>query len=193
MDTSTCPTHDWPSHNNLPNGLAFSCVTIENPYMKKAFQHAMKHQALQAQSQMRAVTSVLVTADGAQVYGVAGELCDTVTDKSKDDITYHAEAGTCDRMQSDGNVDYDKCPGCKHSRHSERSAIFKALRDGVALNASKIYLYGQWWVCEPCARACADAGVQTIFLLDGARSLFDRSIDGQAERLRVFQDTWLAQ
>jgi deoxycytidylate deaminase len=160
--------------------------------MWHAFAHAMKHQALQVASGMRAVTSTLVAEDGTITMGVAGELCDTVTDTSKDDITYHAETGRCDRMQSDGNVDYNKCPGCKHDRHSEQSAIFKAVRDGIELANSEIYLYGQWWVCEPCSGKAVAAGVTKIYLLPDTKSLFDRATLGQAERLKAFQEEWAA-
>lgn len=183
-------TLGWPAHVAVPEGLAIKFVSMNHPMMRRAFEHAMRHQVLQAASGMRAVTSTLVCADEQIVMGVAGELCDTVTDTSKDDITYHAETGKCDRMQSDGNVDYDKCPGCKHSRHSERSAIFKALRDNVKVTNGEIFLYGQWWVCEPCANACVQAGVTTIHLLPDARELFDRSQPSQAERLAAFQEQW---
>lgn len=183
-------TLGWPAHVAVPEMLTVGHVDMAHPMMRRAFEHAMKHQELQSASGMRAVTSTLVAHDGTIVMGVAGELCDTVPDTSKDDITYHAETGKCDRMQSDGNVDYDKCPGCRHDRHSERSAVHKALRDGMDLKDAEIYLYGQWWVCEPCAQRAVTAGVRTIYLLPNARELFDRSQPGQAERLAAFQSEW---
>ncbi len=190
MSTPPRNSLGWPAHVAVPEGLSIRTADMSHPMMQKAFAHAMKHQKLQSASGMRAVTSALVAQDGTVVMGVAGELCDTVTDSSKDDITYHAETGRCDRMQSDGNVDYDKCPGCRHNRHSEQCAVLKALRDGVDLIDSEIYLYGQWWVCEPCSGKSVDAGVKTIYLLPNARELFDRTQDGQVERLAAFQKEW---
>lgn len=183
-------TLGWPAHVRVPDRLRIKAAEMTHPMMQRAFIHAMKHQALQAASGMRAVTSTLVAKNGTITLGVAGELCDTVTDASMDDITYHAQTGTCDRMQSDGNVDYNKCPGCKHDRHSEQCAILKAVRDGVDLADSEIYLYGQWWVCEPCSGKAVEAGVKTIYLLPNAKELFDRGTPGQTERLRLFQDEW---
>ena len=190
MDTPPRNTLGWPAHVAVPENLAIKTAPMTHPMMERAFLHAMKHQVLQAASGMRAVTSTLVAQDGTITMGVAGELCDTVNDKSMDDITYHAQTGKCDRVQSDGNVDYNKCPGCRHDRHSEQCAIHKALRDGVHLAGSEIYLYGQWWVCEPCSGKAVSVGVQTIYLLPNAKELFDRGAPGQAERLKAFQDEW---
>ncbi len=190
MSTPPRNSLGWPAHVAVPEGLSIRTTDMSHPMMQKAFAHAMKHQELQSASGMRAVTSTLAAKNGTIVMGVAGELCDTVTDTSKDDITYHAETGRCDRMQSDGNVDYDKCPGCRHDHHSEQCAVFKALRDGVDLTDSEIYLYGQWWVCEPCSGKSVGAGVRTIYLLTNSRELFDRTQDGQAERLAAFQNEW---
>jgi deoxycytidylate deaminase len=177
----------WPTHVAVPEGLTIAVVDMNHPHMHRAFLHAMQHQQLQEKSGMRAVTSTLVARDGTVIMGVAGELCDTVHDNSKDDVTFHAETGRCDRMQSDGNVDYNKCPGCQHDRHSEQSAILKARRDGIDLTGSEIFLYGQWWVCEPCSAKAVAAGVTKIYLLPNARELFDRTQAGQTERLTEFQ------
>ncbi|MFM2414470.1 MAG: hypothetical protein RI911_163 [Candidatus Parcubacteria bacterium] len=182
----------WPDHVAIPPELTIKTADMSHPMMRRSFLHAIKHGKLQEKSGMRAVTSTIVAKDGAIVMGVAGELCDTVPDKSKDDITYHAETGACDRVQSNGNVDYNKCPGCRHDRHSEPSAIHKAKRDGIDLAGAELYLYGQWWVCEPCSSKCVAAGIQTIYLLPNAKELFDRSTPGQAERLKSFQEEWSA-
>ena len=191
MDTPPRNTLGWPSHVAVPESLTIKTAEMTHPMMRRAFLHAMKHQELQAASGMRAVTSTLVAQDGTITMGVAGELCDTVSDSSMDDITYHAQTGKCDRVQSDGNVDYNKCPGCRHDRHSEQCAIHKAVRDGVHLAGSEIYLYGQWWVCEPCSGKAVSVGVQTIYLLPNAKELFDRGTLGQAERLKAFQQEWM--
>ena len=186
----------FPDHVSMPEGLDIRRVDLSNMNMRKAFEHAMKHQKMQEKSGMRAVTSSLVTKNGSTIMGVAGELTNIIDgfdDKLADDNTWHAEHGRCDRMQSNGNVDYDKCPGCRHDRHSERSAIRKAQRDEIDLTDSEIYLYGQWWVCEPCAQAAYDAGVRTIYLLTNARELFDRAQDGQADRLKAFQEKYSTQ
>jgi deoxycytidylate deaminase len=174
----------------VPTNIELGEATIEHPDMRMAFEHAMKHQRAQAASGMRAVTSVLVARSGERILGVAGELTNHVDgheDELVDDLTWHAKYGRCDRVQLDGNVDYDKCPGCRHDRHSERSVVRKALRDGVDLTDAEIYLYGQWWICESCANAAHAAGVRKIYLLPKAYELFDRSREGQAERLAAFQ------
>lgn len=195
MSDPTLPRNPYgfPPHVAIPEGLAIAQVGIEHPHMKMALDHAMKHQNAQAASGMRGVASTLVLADGTVIMGIAGELTNEISghdDPLIDDMTWHARHGRCDRMQLDGNVDYDKCPGCRHDRHSERSAVRKGLRDGKDLTGSEIFLYGQWWVCEPCAHAAFDAGVRTIWLLPDARDLFDRAREGQAERLAAFQATW---
>lgn len=174
----------------VPTNIVLAEATIEQPDMRMAFEHAMKHEHRQAASGMRAVTSVLVTRDGTRLLGVAGELTNHIPDHDDelvDDLTWHAKYGRCDRTQVDGNVDYDRCPGCRHDRHSERSVVRKALRDGVDLTGSEIYLYGQWWICESCADAAHEAGVRKIYLLPKAYELFDRSRAGQAGRLAAFK------
>lgn len=175
----------------VPSNIQLGEAPIEHPDMRLAFEHAMKHQRAQAASGMRGVASVLVTRDGQRLFGIAGELTNHIDghdDELVDDITWHAKYGRCDRMQLDGNVDYDKCPGCRHDRHSEHSVVRKALRDGIDLTGAEIYLYGQWWVCEPCANAAHDAGVRKIYMLPKAYELFDRTRPGQAERLTTFLD-----
>ncbi len=177
-----------------PTNVVLAVADMTHPDMRAAFDHAMRHQAAQAASGMRAVTSTLVLKDGTRVMGVAGELTNDIeghADPLTDDLTWHTLHGRCDRVQLDGNIDYDRCPGCRHDRHSEQSAVRKAVRDGLDLTDAEIYLYGQWWVCEPCANAAYEAGVRTIYLLPRAHELFDRARPGQAERLAAFQEEHL--
>lgn len=177
----------WPEHVTVPDGLEIRFTDMENPFMQKAFLHMVKHAELQKALGIRPVTSVIRTKDGALIYGVVGELED------ENDVTWHEKEGRCARYQAGSataNSDYDSCPGCRHDRHSERAAVRKALRDGVDLTDSELYMYGQWWACEPCMNAVRDAGIPVLYVLKDSRPLFDRAVEGQKENRKAFEDSW---
>lgn len=47
-----------------------------------------------------------------------------------------------------------------YTEHAERNAIYNAVRSGVALKGSKIYL--PWFPCTDCARAIINSGIKTM-------------------------------
>jgi tRNA(Arg) A34 adenosine deaminase TadA len=187
MNTQPNNTLGWPEHVTVPAGLEIKFVDMENPFMQKAFLHMVAHAEKQKTLGIRPVTSVIKANDGALIYGVVGELED------EDDVTWHEKEGRCARYQAGSataNSDYDSCPGCRHDRHSERAATRKALRDKADIVGAELYMYGQWWACEPCMTAVRDAGIATLYVLADSRPLFDRAVEGQKENRKNFEEKW---
>ena len=79
---------------------------------------------------------------------------------------------------------YWLCPGCASCRHhAESRAIKDALRNlkgkpnianGVSSTAgADLYLYGHWWCCKPCWDNIIVAGINRVFLVEGALEMFE--------------------
>ena len=182
-------TKDWPNAQEIPEELSVEFTTMSEPLMQQAFLLAQKQNEKQKESGIRAVVSVMKLKDGTIVTGMAGELEDT------DGVTWHEKEGRCARYDGGSgtaNADYDSCPGCRHTAHSERSALRKAIRDygEGAVKDAEIYLYGHWWACTPCMEAIAKAGVSRIYLLKNARDIFDRSLPNHEEARTAFEQEW---
>ncbi len=65
------------------------------------------------------------------------------------------------------------CPGCAgFSQHAEARAIKDALRRHGTIAGADLYLYGHWWACKPCWDKMIKAGIQNVYLVEGASELF---------------------
>lgn len=69
---------------------------------------------------------------------------------------------------------YEFCPGCNPVNHSEPKALRGLLNGGAG--GAELYLYGHWWCCKPCWDVILDAGVERVFLAEGAADMFQSGI-----------------
>lgn len=100
-----------------------------------------------------------------------------VLTKAADGSDYHQLHG-CERVKLGipSGQDYHLCPGCDYSNHAEPKAIRKAEEKNIDLSGSDVYLFGEWWCCEPCSNAMIEAGVKNIYLLEDSEIYFNRSL-----------------
>jgi deoxycytidylate deaminase len=70
---------------------------------------------------------------------------------------------------------YWLCPGCSSSRHhGETRAVKDALKNKGSIQGADLYLYGHWWCCRPCWDEMIKAGIDKVYLVEGATELFKR-------------------
>ncbi len=70
---------------------------------------------------------------------------------------------------------YWSCPGCSPKFHAEQTALRDVLRRGANPKGAELYLWGHWWCCESCWEKMIDAGIEKVFLVEGADVLFGKS------------------
>jgi deoxycytidylate deaminase len=67
---------------------------------------------------------------------------------------------SCPREPGEG---YDKCKSiCQQGAHAEMDALETARDAGLNLHGATATLFGHYWICEPCGRALAAAGVARV-------------------------------
>lgn len=67
---------------------------------------------------------------------------------------------------------YDLCTLHDAPGHSEPMLIEEARRLGVDTVGADAYMYGHWWVCEPCWTTLLEAGVRDLYVTDDAHERF---------------------
>ncbi len=150
----------------LPKGKEIKYVSIENKFMSKARDYAMKHA-----TDIQHMTGSLIVRDNR----IIGYGANQVPIKNKIFNEYH-RSGLCVRkfFKVKTGEKYWLCPGCaKFSDHSEQRAIKDAKKKGHDTNGADLYLYGHWWCCKPCWDKIIDAGIRDVFLLKGSEKFFN--------------------
>ncbi|MEI7579275.1 MAG: hypothetical protein WCJ58_04520 [bacterium] len=141
----------------LPEGKEFKYVTMKNKFMQMAMEEVVKHD-----KEWGATIGATVVKDGEAVVVVANG------------NDYHQKNG-CDRKR-DGiaNGNYDYCPGCSYKDHSEPKAARVAQEKGIDIKGADIYIWGHWWVCEPCWKVLIDNDIKNVYLLENSEKWFNR-------------------
>ncbi len=67
---------------------------------------------------------------------------------------------------------YWMCPGCSPKYHAEQTAIWNARKAQNDLRGSDLYLWGHYWCCHSCWDRMIEAGVENVYLMEGAEDLF---------------------
>lgn len=174
---------DFPEDVIIPETLRIHRVSMENPFMQKAFKLAVENKF-----EKMTVTASVVVKDGKIIgEGINGD-------------GWHQKNKTCKRLGSKNvGKHYKDCPGCHPKNHSERVALRQAqdklLRQthnaGYNLAEDReVYLYGHWWSCTSCMQSVIAAGITKMFLLKDSRPLFDRTEPGQAKKRNTFEKLW---
>lgn len=164
---------EWPAR--VPEGLNVRFASMDDTFMQKAFLYAYKNTF----GTMTTTSSVVVLHDEIIGRGINGD-------------GFHVREQKCLRIGGTVGQDYESCPGCHPDNHSERVALREAQVTRTSLKNAELYLYGHWWSCEPCMRAILNADIKTIYILENSRPLFDRSLDGQKEKRKEFEEKWYA-
>lgn len=89
---------------------------------------------------------------------------------------YHDKFG-CERVRQNipTGQGYELCEGCHPKNHSEPRAIAEALKQSEDLSKAELYLWGHWWLCEPCWNAIKSAGIKRVYLQANSEIYFNKS------------------
>ncbi|HKU18655.1 MAG TPA: hypothetical protein VJP80_05260 [Candidatus Saccharimonadales bacterium] len=89
---------------------------------------------------------------------------------------YHEKYG-CERVRLGipTGQGYELCEGCSPKNHSEPRALADARAHGFSPQGADLYLWGHWWCCEPCWKIMLEAGIKTVYLVEGSERLFNKA------------------
>ena len=140
----------------LPKGRIIQFVPPEHKYMLLA-----KDTALSGTSDHGHPTGAVIVKNG-EVIG-----------KGANYSAHHAKQG-CERkkLRCPTGEGYELCEGCSPKYHAEPSAIRNAREQGYDPSGTDLYLYGHWWCCQDCWNAMTEAGIENVYLMEGARKQF---------------------
>jgi deoxycytidylate deaminase len=146
----------------LPEGKGILYVPEGNPYMAEAREYARLH------SLDDSVKTGSVLVKDTEIIG-----------RGANGSTYHKEHG-CERVRQHipTGQHYELCEGCNPKNHSEPRAIADAVAHGFDTKGADLYLWGHWWLCKPCWNAIRDAGIKSVYLMEGSEKLFDKNQPG---------------
>lgn len=85
------------------------------------------------------------------------------------------QPGLCPRVEQNlpSGTGYELCPDCGPDYHAEADAVRNAQEKNINLKDADLYLWGHWWACLPCWRKMLSAGISQVFLIKGARQIFN--------------------
>ncbi|QQG38369.1 MAG: hypothetical protein HYS26_02370 [Candidatus Kaiserbacteria bacterium] len=141
----------------LPAGRSIEYVRLENPWMAAARDFAKENNTI------RHVGAAVIVKDGAII--------------GRGSIGAGPHTNGCEREKHNvpTGTGYELCAGCGYENHSEASAIRNAKESGADTKGADLYLWGHWWCCEPCWSTMIDAGIKSVYLLEGSEKLFNKS------------------
>ncbi len=91
---------------------------------------------------------------------------------------YHNKYG-CERVKRGipTGQGYELCEGCHPKNHSEPKAIknAKETHPDADLTKAALYLWGHWWLCEPCWNAIKKAGIRDVYLVADSNKHFNKT------------------
>ena len=142
----------------LPEGKQILYVNINNRFMVMTKDYARKH------SLDKIMPGAAIIVRSGTVLGIGANGSD-----------YH-EKYSCKRVElgCKSGEGYELCEGCHPKNHSESTAINNALERENDTNGADLYLWGHWWLCEPCWNAVIEAGIKKVYLLDESEQLFNK-------------------
>jgi deoxycytidylate deaminase len=142
----------------LPEGRTILYVPADNPYMIEARDYAMEHSL----DDTVKTGSVIVKNGMIIACGANGS-------------DYHEKYG-CERVKRNipTGQGYELCEGCSPKNHSERRAVFEAMKEGYDAQGADLYLWGHWWCCKDCWDAMIEAGIRNVYLQEGSDALFNK-------------------
>lgn len=142
----------------LPEGKTVEYVPLTHPYMILARAYALEHSLDDAVK-----TGSAIFKDGI------------LLGRGANGSDYH-KTHECERVKRKipTGQGYELCEGCHPKNHSEPRAINDAIAKGHDPRGADLYLWGHWWLCEPCWKAIIDVGIAHVYLAEGSEILFNR-------------------
>lgn len=67
---------------------------------------------------------------------------------------------------------YWMCPGCSPKYHAEQTAIRNANKLQKITKGADLYLWGHYWCCHSCWERMIGAGIENVYLMEGAEKAF---------------------
>jgi deoxycytidylate deaminase len=162
----------------LPKGRIIEYVSADDEFMKEAMRLRNSES-----TDVQHPTGAVVVKDGV----VIGCGANRSALKNEKLLQFHKDTFCVRRfLKIPSGQKYWLCPGCASCKqHAESRAIKDALRKvknakGDSTGKSTIqliagadlYLYGHWWCCKPCWDNMIAAGIDRVFLVEGATELF---------------------
>ncbi len=143
--------HQYPY---LPEGRTILYVSKNNPFILEAEKIAGKTGCV------KQATGAVVVKDGKIIgrgcnAGKRVEICPRVERGSKTGEDYHF----CKEL-------------CLQEGHGEVTSIKDAKQKGHDTTDADLYLYGHWWCCKNCWDTMIAAGINNVYLLEGATEKF---------------------
>lgn len=149
----------------LPAGREIRYVPEANQWMQTARQTSDTHA-----TDRNHPTGGVIVRDGVVIASAANQARFPHTNLAK----LH-DQGFCLRraLRVSSGKRYWLCPGCAPPQnHSEALAVQDARYRGMDTHGADFYLWGHWWCCKPCWDAMIGAGIQNVYLVEGATERF---------------------
>ncbi len=146
------------SYPYLPKNREIKYVPEDNEFMAKSMEFARQHNTV------KHIGAAVIVKEGRVIgYGSIG-------------ASVHAKQGGCirEKMNVPTGTQYELCEGCDSKYHSEADAIRDAKENGKDTRGADLYLWGHWWLCEPCWNAIIEAGIRDVYLLKNSEILFNK-------------------
>ncbi len=143
----------------IPEGRTISYVPANHKYMK-----ALKEYARIMSLDRQHPTAAFIVRNG--------EILGRGANGSK----YHELHG-CERKRLNvpTGQGYELCEGCHPKNHSEPRAISHAKESGHDTSGANLYMWGHWWICEPCWGLILEAKINDVYLMEGSEILFNEN------------------
>lgn len=147
----------------LPEGREILYVPVENPFMQQAKKLV---DDLEQQLSEKYPGKVFEERKLGAVVVKNGVIIGAGTNG----VLYHVEHG-CERKRQNipTGTGYELCEGCSPKNHAEQTALRSCNEDPVGAD---LYLWGHWWCCESCWGKMITAGIERVYLVEGAEKLF---------------------
>ena len=157
-------TNEYPY---LPEGRTIGYVPADNEFMREAMR--LRNEEL---TDFQVPTGAVVVSNGE----IIGRAANQSSLKNKKLIDFHKNVFCVRRfLKIPTGTKYWLCPGCAQFRHhAESRAVKDALKNKDYIKGANLYLYGHWWCCKPCWDAMIAAGIDKVYLVEGATGLFRR-------------------
>lgn len=149
----------------LPSGRAILYVPLGNEFMREA-----EKVRNELSSDKNYPTGAVIVKGGK----IIGRGANRSALKNSKLIKFHREKFCVRRfLKIPSGQKYWLCPGCASSRnHAEPMAIKDARKNGQNLKGADLYLFGHWWCCKNCWDKMIAAGINNVYLVEGASELF---------------------
>lgn len=151
----------------MPEGRMIKLTTSENVFMKRALEVRQK-----SKDHLLPIGIV-----GVKDNEIVGEETNKPGYVINFLIDWHKK-WMCPRrwFKAKTGTNYWMCPGCAgSSNHSESRLVKKMKKEGKEdlLKGADVYMAGHWWCCKPCWDNMIEAGIKDVYVLKGAKKMFD--------------------